>query len=460
MATIIPERRMDSQGVPMNAVRAIHLATALVTALLSAGSGAEDATRAGTAGQAPVLCSAERALVYVRAADEATAGQHWMAAWTAYGKAEAALRELMARCPQPLAGRAEALLASLPEDKAKVDAIIQRTVCPQSMQRAATLGSQLETLQGENKDWAAVGRLAGEVESAWGEAMSICQGNNRTSAEKNKTDAALLRIRAASQLVEKACDPAFAEAERLEDLAHSAWMEHRWEDARASYEKSLPAWNKAAANCSGARLGHAKRMQENTQSRMTAKSNEIGSGLLAASLPAADAQEITRKVGDTTFSGRFQLDASKTTLSGQGRVSWDNGNVFVGTLVQGKAEGRGSMTWHNGNRYEGEWRNDLPHGKGNMSYANGDKYEGAYALGTPTGKGRYSFGSSGDRYEGEVSTGSPDGWGTYTWKSGDRFEGNWKNGLKTGAGRYTWASGQSEEGQYLNDEKLPAPPRN
>ncbi len=174
--------------------------------------------------------------------------------------------------------------------------------------------------------------------------------------------------------------------------------------------------------------------------------------------PAAEGDTIpvvSLRAGDTSFSGRFRLDPSRQTLSGVGRVKWDNGNVFDGTLLAGKAEGKGSMSWANGDRFEGDWKNDLQHGMGRMNYANGDYYEGEFVAGYPEGRGNYVFSPSGDRYEGQIRRGKPDGQGRYIWKNGDRFDGAWQNGQKNGPGRYTWAGGQSQEGQYLNDQRVP-----
>lgn len=445
--------------------------------------------------------------------------------------------------------------------------------------RPSPLDNKAATLQLEKKEWADIEHLFGQAEAAWGEAARDCKGDSRASALSNQADSARARARAASFMGEgAACDPAFADASRMLDLAKLAWSERQWEDAALWYRKAemawgmavercagpkreqalkkkdsavmdahnamncaplwekatglsakfkaLPtaatpaekaplhdqvevAWSKAALTCRGAPQEKARayadafarergnvplsvasapkslpavpegavadapgaesvvKVPENTAVMLSLPSapvpQEPSRGAIAethvqGSMPTSEASGqipvVNLKAGNTTFSGRFNTDPSRLTVSGEGKVQWDNGNVFTGTLVQGRAEGRGSMRWSNGDTYEGDWKNDLQQGKGSMTYANGDRFEGDFVAGYPAGRGRYLFAASGDRYEGEVRQGKPEGRGTYLWKNGDRYEGGWKDGMKSGAGRYTWVSGEVQDGQYANDQRI------
>ncbi|SNT08879.1 Uncharacterized conserved protein [Noviherbaspirillum humi] len=155
----------------------------------------------------------------------------------------------------------------------------------------------------------------------------------------------------------------------------------------------------------------------------------------------------TLSAGDTTYHGAFEHDVLTGKVSGNGKVSWANGDAYEGELVQGVRAGRGRMVWANGQSYDGLWQNDMPNGAGNLSFANGDAYEGEVAAGVPHGKGRMRF-AGGNRYEGDFDAGLPHGTGQFTWANGDRYEGQWQRNLHHGDGRFFWSSGDVWEGVF------------
>lgn len=590
--------------------------------------------------QAPAVCGElGMAQAAVKRAEQAADERRWPAALADWDMAENGLRDAINRCPAQ-AEAARAALSPIAARKLEAENGIHATVCQPAISKAFALDNRAAKLQLEKKDWLEIERLFGQAEAAWGEAAFACKDDSRTLALANKADSARARSKAATFLGDGAyCDPAFADAGRMADLAKGAWNERQWEDAGIWYRKAEFAWGLAAEKCRGHKREQALKKKESAgvdahnaaycaphwdratelsgklkqlpaaemgeeranlhlqveiawdeaaaacrgapqdkaranvaalarqrggvppsvaaprrQQQATAGSPPVQTSpapaevpvevvaaapaavpaavpvsapvyapvphaappvaaapaqiavapaaapvgtprvadlpspprappgevaqppsqpplsapaevrvatqpQAAASPPAAAGGEplpvVSLRAGDTSFSGRFRLDPSRQTLSGVGRVKWDNGNVFDGTLVSGKAEGKGSMSWANGDRFEGEWKNDLQHGTGRMSYANGDHYEGQFSAGYPEGRGRYVFSPSGDRYEGQVRRGKPDGQGSYFWKNGDRFDGAWRNGQKNGPGRYTWAGGQSQEGQYVDDQRVP-----
>jgi hypothetical protein len=150
--------------------------------------------------------------------------------------------------------------------------------------------------------------------------------------------------------------------------------------------------------------------------------------------------------GTTRFVGNFQPDAKNKTYSGTGKVIWANGNLFDGTLVEGKREGRGRYVWADGQRYEGDWRNDRPQGNGLLWFANGDVFEGTIEDGEPSGPGRMRF-ASGDRYVGEFKAGKIHGRGAYTWASGQTLVGRWDAGRVEGAATMRFVNGDVYEGE-------------
>ena len=44
-------------------------------------------------------------------------------------------------------------------------------------------------------------------------------------------------------------------------------------------------------------------------------------------------------------------------------ITYKNGDVYVGEMVNGQRHGQGSYTFHDGKRYVGEWQHDKRHGR-------------------------------------------------------------------------------------------------
>jgi hypothetical protein len=137
----------------------------------------------------------------------------------------------------------------------------------------------------------------------------------------------------------------------------------------------------------------------------------------------------TLKMADQTMVGDFTPDFATGIVSGRGRIVWNNGEVFDGTLIKGVKEGQGSFKWKNGQTYTGAWSRDQPNGRGVMVFANGNRYEGEFRDGLPHGQGTTKF------------------------KGGDVYTGNWVRGQSHGQGRYTWNNGSFWEGEFRNDQR-------
>ncbi|HYD62526.1 MAG TPA: protein kinase [Noviherbaspirillum sp.] len=134
-------------------------------------------------------------------------------------------------------------------------------------------------------------------------------------------------------------------------------------------------------------------------------------------------------LADQTMTGNFSVDPKTGVVSGTGKIVWNNGNQFEGTLVRGMKEGKGKFVWNNGQRYNGEWARDMPNGRGTITFADGS------------------------RYEGDVKDGVPHGRGSTRFKSGDVYEGAWVRGKSHGQGRYTWSNGSYWEGEFRDDKR-------
>jgi hypothetical protein len=153
--------------------------------------------------------------------------------------------------------------------------------------------------------------------------------------------------------------------------------------------------------------------------------------------------------GTARFSGTFVTAAANngdgTSYSGRGKVVWDNGDSFDGSLVKGQRQGEGQFVWASGQRYSGTWEQDQPRGQGQMQFTNGNRYQGRVEDGLPEGQGVMRY-ASGDEFTGQLKRGSPNGRGVYAWASGQRFEGEWLQGVAQGAGTLKFANGDVFEG--------------
>ena len=60
------------------------------------------------------------------------------------------------------------------------------------------------------------------------------------------------------------------------------------------------------------------------------------------------------------------------TINNQ-QLKYNNGDRYIGQVVNGMPEGKGICYYNNGNRYEGDFRNGLKEGKGIYYHNNGDR---------------------------------------------------------------------------------------
>ena len=112
-------------------------------------------------------------------------------------------------------------------------------------------------------------------------------------------------------------------------------------------------------------------------------------------------------------------------------IRYDNGDRYVGELINGIREGKGIMNGTNGIIYIGDLKNDKGEGKGIFYYNNGDIYEGDLRKGKREGKGIYYY-NNGDRYEGDFRKDKKEGKGIMYYINDDREMGDFYNGLKKG----------------------------
>ena len=63
------------------------------------------------------------------------------------------------------------------------------------------------------------------------------------------------------------------------------------------------------------------------------------------------------------------------------------GNIYEGSLLNGKAEGHGIKYYKDGRKFEGEFKNDLRHGYGVLNRPDGTIFKGTYDKDYQEGEG-------------------------------------------------------------------------
>jgi len=137
---------------------------------------------------------------------------------------------------------------------------------------------------------------------------------------------------------------------------------------------------------------------------------------------------------------------------GEGELTWEDGSKYVGSFQKNMRHGQGTYTEPDGYKYVGAFANDMQNGKGKSVWANGQIYEGEFKDGQRHGKGKYSW-PDGDVYEGEWQNNQQHGEGKYTWDNGDFYDGEWKNGNRDGYGKMTIKNQYRYEGYWKDDMK-------
>lgn len=308
------------------------------------------------------------------------------------------------------------------------------------------------------------------AETLWRDALAQCKGSAARDSASNNAQA-LARERgtpfvakplpaspvaaalpsAAAAASTKAIAPAAKSAAPATEMPAAGTAKSATTTAAASVPVLPPSTN---PGLTGAALASAFAAAFPTATKPGGVTTEPATAPPAAATPAAPPAPVVKQpvpqppdfmAAGTRFQGRFVADVEGHTFSGNGKITWANGDVFEGDLQKGQRHGKGAFIWANGNRYTGDWVNDTPRGTGTLQFANGDLYEGEVVDGTPKGRGKMAY-ASGDSYVGQFSTGVPQGQGLYVWKNGQQFEGAWLNGKSNGQGRLKFASGDVFEG--------------
>ena len=139
----------------------------------------------------------------------------------------------------------------------------------------------------------------------------------------------------------------------------------------------------------------------------------------------------------------------------EGKVTKQNGDIYVGQTSNWEYNGKGSFTSADGWSYEGEWAHDKPNGQGEMITKDHTRYIGGFKDGDPvTAKMITSNCLKGDcysgygilvtdegTYKGNFSMGLFDGEGTMKYVNGDYYKGGWSSGSYQGGAIHTTKEG-------------------
>jgi len=134
----------------------------------------------------------------------------------------------------------------------------------------------------------------------------------------------------------------------------------------------------------------------------------------------------------------------------KGKLTFKEGAVYEGELVNNVPNGKGKFTFAQGS-YEGDFVDGKWHGKGKFTTADGNVYECSWVNGIQNGKGKVTY-AKGGYYEGDFLNGNIHGKGKVTLRSGSVYEGEWVEEDWHGKGKYTMANGVIYEGDFVDGE--------
>ncbi|CAD8115348.1 unnamed protein product [Paramecium sonneborni] len=138
---------------------------------------------------------------------------------------------------------------------------------------------------------------------------------------------------------------------------------------------------------------------------------------------------------------------------GNGRIIYENGNVYIGQFQEGQYDGEGFLknTDQNNIIYEGQWSKGIKNGFGREQMCDGQIYIGQFKQNERHGPGKLFNLRDQYIFEGEWMKGNIYDKGIVAWQDGRRFEGDWKNNMMNGQGIFYWPGGKKYVGNYLNN---------
>ena len=161
--------------------------------------------------------------------------------------------------------------------------------------------------------------------------------------------------------------------------------------------------------------------------------------------------------------------------------SYENGDIFLGVIQNGKREGYGFMIDSEDYEFRGNWNNDMRSGYGEEYYTDSDYYykgnfekddyegtgelkegkvrfyKGEFKAGKKHGPGILSYDADNGTKattKGNFVNGSIEGKGRIDFSNGEWYEGDFKDGLPHGTGTYRYSNGIQMTGRYKESVRI------
>mmetsp|Transcript_14365 Transcript_14365/g.23484 ORF Transcript_14365/g.23484 Transcript_14365/m.23484 type:complete len:231 (-) Transcript_14365:26-718(-) len=134
-------------------------------------------------------------------------------------------------------------------------------------------------------------------------------------------------------------------------------------------------------------------------------------------------------------------------------ITLRDGSTYSGQLVDGRRHGRGVLSTHT-SEYQGQWERDAKHGEGRESWKDGRLYVGSFRNGKIDGVGRMEWRTSQGVmvYEGQYLEDLKHGRGKFSWPDGRVYDGQWENGKRSGEATYISSRGEQRRGFWSKDK--------
>eukprot|EP00760_Papus_ankaliazontas_P007609 PhM_4_TR13398/c0_g1_i1/m.87276 len=148
---------------------------------------------------------------------------------------------------------------------------------------------------------------------------------------------------------------------------------------------------------------------------------------------------------DYTFGMRQHIYSGSTVegtqiRDGPGAYYYASGDAYYGQWKKNMRVGKGTISTVQGYRYKGDWEDDKITGSGSEIFPKGEVFSGTMSNGRPHGPGCLWYMNNGSRFEGTFEQGKKHGRGVMYYANGDNFQGTWVQGKREGKGLTYYAS--------------------
>jgi hypothetical protein len=195
--------------------------------------------------------------------------KRWSDALSTYVQAEKFAQNAASGCSGSEQAEATALISKLTTQIGQTSDQRQRIeICRPAFDKALALDLKAASAKNQKLPIAEVEKIFSAAETAWNEAATNCRGKDQARAKASLADSAAAHaaIRETGSAGSE-CDDAWRNAEKLADVASTAWKERRWTDAAMLYRKTAMSWDVAEEQCeTGERHEQAAKKRDSSES--------------------------------------------------------------------------------------------------------------------------------------------------------------------------------------------------